>query len=238
MAFKPPLSTYARNYYVGRHAIERFRERIVGTELHARPDTDLGNALDCAVVWAIAEGRVERVKDRGGPASIVTIDTESDEPLYAVIKKNTEYGRSTYRDAIVTVMTREQVETMREHRWGDASTRPPRREREPFNPALAALKDVKIAPAKAEEAAPMKQPTASPPPPTERRNTDEVRVLVSYRQGTHANVRTQYEEYAPAAARQRVAELIDMPNVVADSIRLWVERPMTIKREVKVEVEL
>ncbi|UCC72003.1 MAG: hypothetical protein JSV86_16795 [Gemmatimonadota bacterium] len=229
-AYKPPSETYRRERFVAVHAIERFRERIAGTDLVHRDDRDVGNALDQAVAWATNQGRAEAINDKGVPATLVDVGgyvpQKEDSGLFAVVKTHGNPQPGDPRtEIIVTVMTAEQVEVMRRTRWRGPDPS------KLFNPALAGLKDLDLDLSKSSS-----KKTASP---SSRRDSDrKLGVLVSYCRHLSGRSQIHYEEYGADDARKRLAELASDSEVIENSIRLWIERPVTIKREVKVEVDL
>jgi hypothetical protein len=123
--------------YVSRHAVEVLRDRSEAAGY--MEDNVLRRALDDAVVSAMATGDTHSVVDNeGAEATLCHLTNHLDGMLirgkiYALVKEN---GRdSDKRDAVVTVLTENPAKKMIE-RAKDKS--------EPFNPALAALKEVNL----------------------------------------------------------------------------------------------
>jgi hypothetical protein len=249
-AYKPPTATYDRQRFVGDHSIQRFRERIVGTELDSRPHTDVGNALDRAVAWAIDGGKTEPITDKGEPATLVEITDhvptppKADDPRLYVVVKNNSFRRSRFSEAVVTVLTHVQVEKLRRSRWKEGGG-------DPFsgadgNPAFAGLAGMRrelpaagksTASANVQESGRpvvtiLRRTSDAPSPKVETSDT----VLITWKR--HSNPTMHCAEYVTSEAKGAITRLADDEDVVADSIRVWVEKPLKIKRETKVELDL
>jgi hypothetical protein len=119
-AHQAPKRTYTRKRYISRHAIERMRERLTGTDVIHRPEQDLGNWLDRAVEDAIRGGNVTTVVERHNDeeAQLVEIDAhelKAGKKLYAVVKP--DLRQAGFDDAIVTVLSESMVTRYRSTRW-------------------------------------------------------------------------------------------------------------------------
>jgi hypothetical protein len=221
-AYKPPAANYKRERIITAHAVQRLRERIADSDLNSRDDRSVGNALDQAIVWAKAAGSDESIMDRGVLATLVDI-TEyvplgkgGDDGLFAIIKLDSHSSARLH--TVVTVLTTEQVAQQRETRW--------RQGPDPSSP-FSKLASFPLKPKQA--------PAATAP--TVRRKSDVV--LISYRrhEGGERYDRN-FDEYSAADAPDRIAALLNDPDVADGTIRLWVEKPFAFKREVKVELDL
>jgi len=213
MASRAPQPIYRRQRNVVPHAVMRLRERLRTSSVAHRPDFDLGNLLDEAVSNGIATGKVEEVSDQGESVMIIDIadsfDGDTEDGLYAVVKENT-YAGSGHQEAVITLLTDEQVSRSRNGRW---NTRP-------FNGAFAELSRFIV----------------DPPPTTSTAATEETEAdapfLLTYEQSGGQRV----ERLAMAEVKPRFQELASKPSIDAASIAVWRHVPVKVCTEIKVEV--
>ena len=132
MARKSPRSkSKTTRYLITNHALERVRERI--TVEAAVDDDDLRFAIDDAIYRGVQVGLVERIVDSDGEdAKLVELDLDASfgtGESFALVKPS--YGDREQEESVVTIVSRGIADRFRGREPG------------PFNPALAAVKDVK-----------------------------------------------------------------------------------------------
>lgn len=216
-------TTYLRRFYVTSHASDRFRERLAeGSGLRHVPDlSTLGDFLDTRVATALDMGRVEHIIDMGRPSRVVNVSADDVGSLYALLRPNDFVG-SVYEWAIITVLSGPMyTRSMRSGGWRRVTE-------EEFAHALASASN-------ANPAAPGPVVTtceASPElPPTQDTPTGEPDAwLLTWAEKDGA------ERSRRATTRAEVHDAVTSACLAgAYDFRLYVEVPLTVRRQVDVE---
>ena len=195
-------------HYISHHAVTRLRERLNGSKLAKKTDEELKQLIDEAICEKGREPAYDtREKDS---FSICRMESFTDllggAPV-AVLRKNDKKASQDW--AVATVFAESYVS--KKFALGEWTQDKPGK---PFN----GIKGV--------------PPVADPVPDVATVKAPITMLITWWNQDAGA----RQDEYAYDAVAGRVRELLEDPRVIVGSIRVWKQVPMTVRREVRVEI--
>ena len=206
----------ANKYYVSHHAVERLRQRLTGSKLVMKTDAELRKLIN----EAIQHGTVEQafdpvVKEDFSICKMPQFTDHLGGVAVAVLRKNNRKGAAPV--AVATIMP----ESYADKKFAVGEWK--RKNGVPMN-GIKGLENVRLAD---------EDPKPDPVPDADADKPLTVLLTWLYTDSTR---RAGLVEYGYDAVTTPIKVMLDNPDIVSDSIRVWREIPLSIKREVKVEI--